>query len=103
LSNSDRRYSILKQLGGFIETLLVEILKGLLSTTVGQGLLKKLFDWVIPKLSDVTLKPLLDAAAVEIGYRFDVKDGHVLVKKLQAARENGNASDYDRTVDDILG
>jgi hypothetical protein len=66
-------------------------------------LLKNFFDWIIPKLSDLTLKPLLDAAAVEIGYLFDVKDGRLMVEKLKEAREAGNADNYDRAADDILG
>lgn len=100
---SDQFYSWMKQLGALLEQGLISITKAYLNTSLGQGTLAKLIGWLVPKLEEVTLKPLIQAAMVEAGYKFDVHQGRVLVEKIKEAREGGDEAGYDHSTDVILG
>lgn len=98
---SDKFYSTLQKVWSILEQALLTGVKAYLNTTLGQGTLAKLINWFVPKLEDATIRPLVQAAMVEAGYAFDVHQGRVLIEKLKKAQGDGNASDYDRTIDDI--
>lgn len=96
-------YKIVKKILEFFEGIAAQFLKAWLNTTVGQGFLKKFIDFAVDNLMDEFVDPIMKTVLVKIGYRMDVKDGQRLIVKLNEARESKNESDYNRTVDDILG
>lgn len=102
MSPSDRFYSILKKVLSIFETILLAVTKAWLNTQIGQGFLRKVVGWMVDKLYDESLKPFLDVLLVRIGYRYDVKEGQILIQRLRDAKESGNVEDYNSTVDDIL-
>lgn len=99
--NSEKFYALLQKIGSVFEDLFLVALKAYLNTTIGQGSLKKLINWLADKMYDETAKPILEVLLVRLGYMYDVKDGKVLIERLKKAEETGNASDWDSTVDDI--
>lgn len=101
-SASDQFYKFLQKILAVFEVLFLAAVKAYLNTAVGQGTLKKSVNWLADKLYDQTVDPILEVLLVKVGYRYDVKEGQVLIERLKKAEESGNASDYDRTVDDIL-
>jgi hypothetical protein len=100
---SEKRYQLIKKLFGYLEKGIENFLIAFINTKIGQGFLSKIVNWFVRKSLDRTLRPLFQAAAVEIGYRLDVRDGHIILLRINEAREVGNAEDYDNAVDDLLG
>lgn len=46
--------------------------------------------------------PLINAVQVEVVFVYDRETGKVMAKKLNQAREDGNAEAYDAAADDIM-
>lgn len=102
IKTSEEFYKFLQKILGVFEGLFLAALKAYLNTQVGQGFLKKVVGWLVDKLYDQTIHPILEVLLVRVGYRYDVQEGKILIKRLKQAEESGNDSEYDSTVDDIL-
>jgi uncharacterized membrane protein YGL010W len=100
---NDKTYNFFKKVIALLENVSAQFLKAWLNTVVGQSFLKKFIDFAVDNLMDELIDPILKTVLVKIGYRTDVKDGQRLIVKLNEARESGDESNYNTTVDDILG
>jgi hypothetical protein len=78
-------------------------LKAFLKTGAGVGFKAWLVKFVTTEFMEEVAEPIVKAFFTRIGYTFhrDV-EGNILIKRLQEAREDNNANDYNNTVDDIL-
>ena len=97
----------------FLKQLLPFLLNFLQSEAI-KASLKLLFKSVIPSgfklwlvkyvvkeiLFDKAITPAVKRIFLEIGYSFDVLEGHILIKRLNNAE---NQQEYDNTIDDIIG
>lgn len=95
-------YKVMRKIWEVTEGILVNSTKAYLNTVVGQGMLKKLIGYTVDKFFDELIDPIMQVALVKMGYKYDVKDGQRMIEKLNVAKEEGNAQDYNSTVDDIL-
>lgn len=100
---SDKFYNILTKIWEAVEKFLAVFLKSYLNTLVGQGSLKKVINFAVDNLFEEVVNPFMEVALVRAGYKYDVKNGKILIEKLNKAEEENDATTYDSTVDDILG
>lgn len=101
--NSDKFYKIILKVWEVGQKPLIAGLKAYLNTVVGQGILLKFINFAVDNLFEQIIDPVLKVALIKIGYKYDVKNGERLIEKLRKAEEDGNAEEYDHTVDVILG
>jgi hypothetical protein len=99
--SSDEYYKFLQKILSVFSFVFLGVLKSFLNTQIGQGFLKKVVNWLADTLYDEAVKPALEVLLVRVGYKYDVKEGKVLIERLKQAEESGNATDWDSTVDDI--
>jgi hypothetical protein len=100
---SEKRYQLVKKVLQWVEDNLESMTIAFINTKLGQGLLTKVVSWFVGKVFDKSISPIFKAIAVEIGYRLDVRDGHVLLLKIKEAREANDEQAYNDAVDDLLG
>lgn len=100
--SSESFYKFLQKIYGIFETAFLAAIKVYLNTQLGQGSLKKIVNWLADNLYEQTMKPILEILLVRVGYKYDVREGQVFIERLKKAEEEGNAEDYNSTVDDIL-
>lgn len=74
-------------------------LKALLGTAAGVGFQAWIVKYVVTEFFEEIAQPIARAAVIEVGYRYDIHEGKVFIKRL---KEAGNVEDYNSTVDDIL-
>lgn len=103
IMNSDRFYSVLTKIWVSVEKFLAVFLKTYLNTLVGQGSLKKVINFAVDNLFEEVVNPFMEVALARAGYKYDFKNGKVLIEKLNKAKEENNEADYNSAVDDILG
>lgn len=100
---SEKRYQFIKAILKFIEDNLERVAIAFINTKLGQGFLTKIVTWFVGKAFDKTITPIFQSIAVNIGYRFDTKDSHIILLKIKSASEANDEQAYNDAVDDLLG
>ena len=100
---SEKRYQLIKKAFQWVDDNLERLTIAFINTKIGQGFLSKIVSWFVKKVFDKSVSPVFKAIAVEIGYRLDVRDGHVLLLKLKKASEENDEQAYNDAIDDLLG
>ena len=78
-------------------------IKAFLKTGAGAGFKAWLIKFVVEELIEEVAIPIMNALQVEVVYSWNRETGKVMAKKLNQAREDGNAEAYDDAADDIMG
>lgn len=100
-----------KEVWPSLKTQLIEHLKGkavalalktFLKSGAGVGVKAWLIKFVTTELIEEVGIPVINAIQVEIVYQYDVQTGKVLAKRINQAREDGDAQTYNDTSDDIM-
>lgn len=79
-------------------------LKKILRSAVAGGFRAWIIKFVIKEyIFKKALEPIVKAAFREAGYIFHVVEGNHNLKKVEEARENGNQTEYDSAMDDLIG
>jgi len=100
---SEKRYQLVKKVLEWVEANLERLAIAFINTKLGQGFLTKIVSWFVGKAFDKTITPIFQSIAVNIGYRFDVREGHILLLKIKTASEANDEQAYNDAVDDLLG
>lgn len=88
---------IIEQLkGAAIKAALVHLVK----TSV--GFRAWIVKFLVEELFEEVIEPAIKMSFRKMKYEYDRKEGEILVKKIQEARENENQTDYDSSIDDLL-
>lgn len=88
---------IIEQLkGAAVKAALVKLVK----TSVGfRAWIIKI---LVEELFEEVIEPAIKMSFRRLKYEYDRKEGEIIVKKIDEARQNGNQADYDSSVDDIF-
>lgn len=77
-------------------------LKKILGSSLVGGFKGWLVKYLATELYDEIGEPLIHYVFNEAEYQANIVNGKLIVKRLDEARTNGNASDYDSATDDIF-
>lgn len=78
-------------------------LKTFLKSGAGVGFKAWLIKFIVEELIEEVAIPVINALQVEVVYIYNRETGKVMAKKLNQAREDGDAEAYDNAADDIMG
>ena len=78
-------------------------LKKLLGSIVTGGIRAWIIRFIVEELFEEVVEPLIKMALREAGWVYERAKGEIHVKRLEDAREDNDAQDYNDTVDDIMG
>jgi hypothetical protein len=77
-------------------------LKAFLKSGAAVGFKAWLIKFVVEELIEEVGIPIINALQVETLYTYDRLTGKVMAKKLNQARRDGDAQEYDNSADDIM-
>lgn len=77
-------------------------IKAFLKSGAGAGFKAWLIKFVVEELIEEVGIPIINALQVETLYSYDRMTGKVMAKKLNRAREDGDAQNYNDAADDIM-
>lgn len=77
-------------------------LKNILGSVAMGGFKAWLIKFIVTELYEELGEPLIRAGINQVGYYYDKIDGKITIKKIDKAREEGDAENYRDGVNDIF-
>lgn len=77
-------------------------LKKLLGSAVMGGPKAWIIKFIVTELFEEIGEPIIKAGFTFMGYQYARIEGKIIVKKLEQAREDNNAENYDNASDDVF-
>jgi hypothetical protein len=93
-----RAFLIAELRGQFVKLML----KKLLGSSMAGGFRAWLVKFIAKNLYDEIAEPLVKAVLRKAHYKYRVREGRVIIKKLEEAEQRGDNEDYDRIVNDLF-